>query len=183
MRAPTPSEKRLLILFLGAAFFALNAGGCRIWQNAVRNQTRDIAAAMASVNDARAWIATAEAIGESARELPPLPVMEINDAPSELLQAARNAAGSSGLTIAEESLAGEPEDLAERAAILRVKLSGPWSGLVDFLFEIQRPDAWRSVEQAVIKADATPQNVLAELELRQYFQPVETAPPAGGAHK
>jgi hypothetical protein len=173
MRAPTPSEKRLLILFLSAAFLALNAGGFRLWQNAVRAQTRAIAAAKASVMDARAWITAAEAIGESARNLPPLPAMEPNEAPSELLQAARNAAGSAGLTITGESLAGEPEDIAERAAILRIKLSGPWNGLVNFLFDLQKPDAWCSVEQAVIKADTTPQNVLAELELRQYFEPLE----------
>jgi hypothetical protein len=177
MRAPTPTEQRLLAVFLAAAFLALNAGGCRLWRQVVADQNRAIAMARNRIAEGEGWLAAAEAIGGAGRPLPPLPKFAGKDASSALIAMLRRAAAGAGLTIIEESLPEPPDGLPEKAVVVRLRFSGPFEGCVRFLYEVQQPDAWRSIEQAVIKADSTPQNVLAELEIRQYFDPT----PGGAA--
>jgi len=179
MRAPTPTERRLLVVFLAAAFLALNAGGFHLWRKVVGDQNRAIAMARNRLAEGEGWVAAAEAIGGAGREVPPLPGFAGKDASSALIGLLRRAAAGAGLTIVEESLPEPPEGLPESAVVVRLRFSGPFEGCVRFLYEVQQPAAWRSIEQAVIKADATPQNVLAEMEVRQYFNPSpEGAAPA-----
>lgn len=169
MRTLTPTERRLLGVFLLAAFLALNAGGVRLWRQVVAGQNRAIAAGEQRLAEGASWVAASEAIGEVGRQLPPLPRFAEKNASSALLGLLRRTAGASGVTILEETLSETPEGLPTGAVAVRLRLSGSFAGCVRFLYEIQQHEAWRSIEQAVIKADATPQNVLAEMEIRQYF--------------
>jgi hypothetical protein len=45
-----------------------------------------------------------------------------------------------------------------------------------FLFDIQNPTSWRSVEKMMIRSDNEPPNVVVEMEIRQYFRPVDSNP-------
>ncbi|GAB4179122.1 MAG: hypothetical protein Fur0032_19740 [Terrimicrobiaceae bacterium] len=169
MRQPTPSERKLLWALIAAVFVALNLGAMRLWTTFMDAQNRALNAAKATLEEGRGWILAAEGLGDTIRSLPQPPQFAERDASSTLLREVRSAASSGGLTIMEESLPPPPVGLPEDAVAVRVKLGGPFSGLVRFLFAIQQPDAWRAIENMTVKADATPQNVLAELEIRQYY--------------
>jgi hypothetical protein len=159
----------LLVFLLAAVFVALNLVGLRAWRQASDAQKAAIAAAQAQAEEQKAWLLAVEEIGGEFRSLPTPPALGEKGASSSLIDLVRSAAQANGLTILEESLPPAPEGLPEQAAGARVKLSGPFKGIVRMLFELQQPGQWRSVERLILKAEATPQNVLAELELRQYF--------------
>ncbi|MEX1118273.1 MAG: hypothetical protein WEB60_05705 [Terrimicrobiaceae bacterium] len=169
MRQLTPTERRLLTILLGAVFIALNLGGLKLILNARANHKNALAAAEAKILDSQVWIELADELGPMSRSLPPAPEMAENTAGSDLLQAVRAAAAAHGLTVLEESLPGPPEGLVEKAAVLRLKLSGPFQGAVRFLFDVQQQGSWRSIEQLNARAEASPQNILAEMEIRQYY--------------
>lgn len=179
MRQPTPSERKLLWALIAAVFVALNLGAARLWTTFMAAQDRALATAKSSIEEGRGWILAAEGLGDSLRNLPRPPLLAERDASSTLLREVRSAAASGGLTIMEESLPPPPVGLPEDAVAVRIKLGGPFSGLVRFLFSIQQPDAWRAIETMTVKADATPQNVLAELEIRQYYDQSDSTPAPG----
>jgi len=177
MRAPTTSEKRLLAILLGAVFLALNLGAIRIWMNFSQAQDTALTRAQTEISDGQGWIVAAEALGEVVQDIPPLPSTSRSQASTGLLNTIRQAASAGSLTIERESLPPPPTNLPEEAVSARVKLKGPFSGLVRFLYELQAPTAWRSIENLTIKADNEPQNVLAEMEIRQYYSTLaETQP-------
>jgi hypothetical protein len=181
MRQPTPTERRLLIVLVSAVFIALNLAGIKLLLNATNRQKIDLATARTQIKEAQVWLEEAEDLGPASRSLPSAPAMEEKSAGSELIRSVRAAADSAGLSILEESLPGPPEDVTEPVAILRLKLSGPFSGAVRFLYEIQPAGGWRAIESLIVKAEASPQNVLAEMEIRQYYS--ESGPkPADAAN-
>lgn len=178
MRQLTPTERRLLGILLTAVFIALNLGGLKLILDARATHKNALAAAEARILDSQVWIELAEEMGPLSRSLPNAPEMAENTAGSDLLQAVRAAATAHGLTMLEESLPGPPEGLSEKAAVLRVKLSGPFQGAVRFLFDVQQQGSWRSIEQFNARAEASPQNILAEMEIRQYYSlPSPKEPP------
>ncbi|MCX7869524.1 MAG: hypothetical protein N2322_06180 [Terrimicrobiaceae bacterium] len=154
---------------LAAVFVALNLVGLRAWRDASAAQRTAIQQARSAADEQKAWLLAAEAIPERLRNPGSPPPLSEKDASSELIGLVRSTAQQHGLTILEESLPPPPPGLPERAAAARVKLSGPFAGVVRLLFDLQKPGQWRSVEQLILKADATPQNVLAEMEVRQYY--------------
>lgn len=179
MRQLTPTERRLLGILLTAVFIALNLGGLKLILNARANQKNALAAAKAQIVESQVWIDLADELGPMSRSLPPAPEMAENNAGSDLLQTVRASATAHGLTVLEESLPGPPEGLSENAAVLRLKLSGPFQGAVRFLFDVQQQGSWRSIEQFNARAEASPQNILAEMEIRQYYtlpSPKESPP-------
>lgn len=181
MRQLTPTEQRLLGILLTAVFIALNLGGLRLLLNARDNHKNALAAAETQILESKEWIDLAAELGPVSQSLPPAPEMSENSAGADLLQSVRSAATSHGLTVLEESLPGAPEGLSEKAAVLRVKLSGPFQGAVRFLFDVQQQGSWRSIEQFNARAEASPQNILAEMEIRQYYSlPSSKEPPAAG---
>lgn len=169
MRAPTPTERRLLLLLLAALFLAVNIVALRAWRDASAAQRAALARAEAETRENQAWLLAAEAIPQNLRQPGTPPPLLEKDASSQLLALVRSTAQQFGLTILEESLPPAPEGLPERASCARIKLSGPFSGMVKMLFELQKPGQWRAVENLILKADTTPQNVLAEMEVRQYY--------------
>ncbi len=184
MRQLTPTERRLLTILLTAVFIALNLGGLKLILNARDSQKNALVAAQAKIVESQEWIELASELGPLSQSLPPAPEMSENSAGSDLLQSVRAAAASHGLTMLEESLPGPPEGLSEKAAVLRLKLSGPFQGAVRFLFDVQQQGAWRSIEQFNARAEASPQNILAEMEIRQYYSmPSSTEPPPVGENE
>lgn len=176
MRTLNPNERRLLALLLAALFLALNLAGLRAWTQASAAQRRALAEAQKQQEECKSWLAAAEAIPETFRQPPSLPVLTEREATSTLLELVRSAAQRNGLSLMEESLPPAPPGLPERAACVRLKLTGPFAGLVRMLFELQKPGAWRAVEELIVRAEATPQNVLAEMEVRQYFKENPSTP-------
>jgi|GEM_PF-329394 len=167
MRPPTATERKLLIFLLGAVFVAINLAGLRFWMSLSKRHEARQSATSARLLEGQSWILAAESIGGDVMLRPP--ASEEKTASSSLLALARSKAAEFGLTVVEEALPPMPPDLPEPAAVLRLKVNGPFSGLVRFLYAIQEPGAWRSVEQIIVKADPKPQNVLAEMEVRQYY--------------
>ena len=71
-----------------------------------------------------------------------------------------------------------PQDVPQGSSVgVGVKLSGPFAGVVRFLYAIQTPTAWRSIDKLTLRSDTEPPNVIADLEIRQYFHPGSSSEP------
>ena len=176
MRKLAKSETRLLLIFGAAVFLAVNLFAVRAWLNHRAGVLAAISEARSAISTSRSWITAAEAL-EPAREWMqqhPSPVEKQDAANTGLLNTVRNMAEKSGLKIAEETLLPGEEADGARAAILQTKITGAFSGVATFLFDIQNPTSWRSVEKMMIRSDNEPPNVVVEMEIRQYFRPLDS---------
>lgn len=178
MRKLAKSETRLLLIFGAAVFLAVNLFAVRAWLNHRAGVLAAISEARSAISTSRSWITAAEAL-EPAREWMqqhPSPVEKQDAANTGLLNTVRNMAEKSGLKIAEETLLPGEEADGARAAILQTKITGAFSGVATFLFDIQNPTSWRSVEKMMIRSDNEPPNVIMEIQIQQYFCPPGSSP-------
>lgn len=176
MRKLAKSETRLLLIFGAAVFLAVNLFAVRAWLNHRSGVLAAISESRSAVSTSRSWITAAEAL-ESARDWMqqhPSPVEKPDAANTDLLNTVRNMAEKAGLKIVEETLLPGQEADGARAAVLQTKITGPFPGVASFLFDIQNPTAWRSVEKMMIRSDNEPPNVIVEMEIRQYFRPPDS---------
>jgi len=180
MRKLATNELRLLALFSAAVFLALNLFAAKAWLRHRGDLIGQIAAARGEEAEARSWIGGAEAI-RSARawlETHPPPENTADQSSTRLLQIVRAAAEENGLKVIEENLLPAAELATGHAAALEFKLSGPFPGVAKFLFALQSPAAWRAVDKMIVRSDAEPPNVLADMKIRQYYRPPAPVPTA-----
>jgi hypothetical protein len=178
MRKLAKSETRLLLIFGAAVFLAVNLFAVRAWLNHRAGIVAAISETRSAISTSRSWITAAEAL-EPARDWMqqhPSPVEKPDAANTGLLNMVRNMAEKSGLKIAQETLLPGEEVDGARAAVLQTKITGPFSGVATFLFDIQNPTSWRSVEKMLIRSDNEPPNVIVEMEVRQYFRSSDSTP-------
>lgn len=178
MRKLAKSETRLLLIFSAAVFLAVNLFAVRAWLNHRASALAAISETRSAIATSRSWITAAESL-EPARnwmQQHPSPVEKADAANTRLLNTVRSVAEKSGLKIAEETLLPGEEADGSRAAVLQTKITGPFSEVANFLFEIQNPTAWRSVEKMMIRSDNEPPNVVVDMEIRQYFRPADSNP-------
>ena len=178
MRKLAKSETRLLLIFSTAVFLAVNLFAVRAWLSHRAGVLAAISETRSAISSSRSWMTAAEAL-EPARDWMqehPSPVQKPDAANTELLNTVRSMAENSGLKITEETLLPGEEVDGARAAILQTKITGPFSGVATFLFDIQNPTSWRSVEKMMIRSDNEPPNVVVDIEIRQYFRPTDSSP-------
>lgn len=181
MRKLSTSEFRLLIFFCAAVFLAANLLAARLWMNSRAGLLREITDLQNRIAEDRSWIAAATDF-DSAKDwitTNPPPALAPDQASTALLRTVREAAEAQGLTVTEEALLPAEGTLSYPSTTLQLKLSGNFSGIVQFLYDLQKPGAWRAVNKMNIKSDATPPNALVEMQIRQYFSQPDrpTAPP------
>jgi hypothetical protein len=104
----------------------------------------------------------------------PPPIFSADEANTKLLGEVRASADSAGLAIVEESIMSTDSDLAA-AAVLQTKVGGPFAGVAAFLFGLQSPTAWRSIDRISIRSDKEPPNVIAEIVVRQHYNEKESS--------
>ena len=167
-----PNEKRLLLILCAALFVALNLFGLRALLLSRKRLAGDIAAAKLSLAEDRSWIEVGETLRPAGEWITahPMPHLASDDASAGLLKDERDAAEDAGLKVTEENLTTPGETPYGQTAGVSVKLSGPFAGVVKFLFAIQTPTAWRVIEKLTLRSDTQPPNVVADLEIQQYFQ-------------
>jgi hypothetical protein len=173
MRRLAKNEQRLLVIFGAALFLALNLFTIRFWlQNRGAlmekiNQTRS------AISTGKSWISAAEALQPASDwiEQNPAPANTGEQASTSLLNAVRSLSETSNLKLIEETLLPAESTPGGQAAVLQVKLSGPFSGVATLLFELQTPSAWRAVDKIMIRSDNEPPNVIVDLLVRQYYRP------------
>jgi len=160
---------------LGAIFLALNLAAVNYFRGQRSRQVASLRAAQTQIAEGNIWIEKAEELPEKSRNLPPLPQFTEFEANESIMAAIPNIASKAGLTV-DPTLLNAPQDTIEPAVAVRVKFSGEFSTLVKFLFELQGPTSWRSIENIEIKADAAPRqadsgppNIQGELVVRQYY--------------
>ena len=178
MRPLAASEKRLFLILCGAVFLALNMVGLRAFLQARNGLQRAILAAKAELVEDQGWIQTEELLRPARRwmEAHPMPELPDEEASARLLEVIRGAAEKTDLKITEENLLPPQRGPQGSTVAVSAKVSGRFDGVVRMLFALQNPEAWRSVEKLALRSDAEPPNVIADLELRQYFR----SGPAGG---
>jgi hypothetical protein len=173
MKKLAPSEKLLFAVLCGAVFVALNLLGLRAFLQARAKVQQAIAAAKTELASDRNWLDIADSLhpGMSWINAHPFPEMPPDDASAQLLQFEQGEAEKAGLKVQEENLL-PPQDVPQGSSVgVGVKLSGPFAGVVHFLYSLQSPTAWRSIDKLTLRSDTEPPNVIADLEIRQYFHP------------
>lgn len=179
MRQLAPSEKILFLLLCGAVFIALNLLGFRAFLQARIKVQQAIVAAKSELASDQNWLELAKTLHPAMSWIKdhPLPTMQPDDASAKLLKLEQDEAEKAGLKVMEENLL-PPQDIPQgSSAGVGVKLSGPFEGVVRFLFAMQTPTAWRAIDKLTLRSDTEPPNVIADLELRQYFHPGVTPEP------
>ena len=168
-----PSEKRLLLILGTAVFLALNLLGLRAFLVSRKGIAAQISAAKASVAEDKGWIDIGETLRPAYNWIKehPMPVMPPDDASALLLKTERDVAEKASLKVTEENLLPPVDSPLGATVGVSVKLSGSFSGIVKFLHSIQDPAAWRVIQKLTLRSDTQPPNVLADLEILQYFRP------------
>lgn len=177
MKRLAPGEKRLLLILCGALFLAANMLGLRAFLQARSGLGKSIATTRLGISESKGWIEHGEILQGAIDWLDshPVPRMPPDAASAGLLKSERDEAEKAGLKVIEENLLPPQSSYQGSCVTVAVKLSGPFAGLVKFLFALQPPSAWRTIEKIEVKSDSQPQNVVVDLELRQQFQAVESS--------
>jgi hypothetical protein len=178
MRRLAKNELRLLIVFGAAIFLALNLFAIRFWMQHRSALTAKIAQTRSAISTGKSWISAAEAL-QPAREWidnHPAPTATGEQASTNLLNTIRSLAEKTNLKLPEETLLPAESSAAGQAAVLQVKLTGPFSGVASLLFELQNPTAWRAIDKMMIRSDNEPPNVIVDLVVRQYYLPPGQTP-------
>jgi hypothetical protein len=172
MRTLATNEKHLLLLLCGALFVAANMVGLRSFLKAKEGLRKAMIAATSDVASDKSWIDMGSALSPADAWINthPMPRCARVDASAQLLKSERDAAEQAGLKITEENLLPSSETQYGSTVAVSVRLAGPFQGVVRMLFALQTPTAWRTVSKLSLKSDAQPPNVVASLELVQYFQ-------------
>jgi hypothetical protein len=175
MRKLASNERRLLLVFLAAVFVASNLFVVRFWLDKRRDTARSLVADKAKLAEYTSLSSAAEMISSGSEWLAanPPPVVSADEANTRLLGEVRSSAESAGLTIVEETLM--PAE-GGQAAVLQTKVGGPFAGFATFLFGLQSPGAWKSIDRILIRSDKEPPNVIAEIVVRQHYNERETTP-------
>jgi len=172
MRNLAPNEKALFLILCGAVFLALNMLGLRSFLQARAKLQQALMTAKTELNFDRSWLELSDTLRPADNWINshPMPQMPPDDASAELLKIEREEAEKAGLKVSEENLLPAQEGPQGSTVGVAVKLSGPFEGVVRLLFAIQTPTGWRTVEKLALRSDSQPPNVVADVELRQYFR-------------
>ncbi len=178
MRKLSKSESRLLLFFGAAIFLAANLLAARFWLSSRRALQQEAASLKAKIAEDRSWIAAVTDFESASAWIAshPPPRLSNDDASASLVDTVRKSAESHKLGISVESLLPSDSGPDYSRANLQIKLAGTFPGIVRLLFDLQRPDAWRSMDKLTLRSDTTPPNALAEFHIRQYYS---TAAPSG----
>ena len=170
MRKLASSERRLLVVFVTAVFIAANLFVVRFWFDKRRDSARAIVASKVKLAEYTSLVSAAEAIDSASAWIAanPPPALTADEASTALLGEVRASAEKAGLAIVEESLLPGTSG-PDKSAVLQTKVGGPFAGFAAFLFGLQRPDAWRSIDRISIRSDKEPPNVIAEMVVRQHY--------------
>ena len=179
MRQLAPSEQELFLILCVAVFIALNMFGLRAFFQARTKILHTIVAAKAELASDRGWIDLAGTVHPAIAWVNnhPMPIMTPDNASAALLKLERKEAEKAGLKVTEENLLPGQNSMQESTVAVSAKLSGPFEGIVRMLFVLQTPTGWRTVEKLTLRSDAQPPNVVADLEIRQYFRTESSAQP------
>ena len=174
------SEKRLFLILCAAVFIALNLFGLRAFLSARKGLQKALFAATAQISSDRGLLAIGETLRPSDSWIAshPMPRLPAQEASALLLKTDRESAEKEGLKVTEENLLPTIEGPYGSSAGVSVKLAGSFAGVVRLLFSLQTPSSWRTIEKLALRSDSQPPNVVAELEIRQYFLPSETGSPS-----
>ncbi|HLB33552.1 MAG: hypothetical protein A3F67_06030 [Verrucomicrobia bacterium RIFCSPHIGHO2_12_FULL_41_10] len=172
MRKLAPSEKTLFLALCGALFLALNLWSFKIYLNALQGVQLKITNAKAKIAEEHSILNIADTLKPASTWISqhPLPIWNADQASSELLKQERSQAEKEDLKIIEENLL--PPHFSENASsvIVQTKLSGPFTGVVKFLFALQYPTAWRVIDKFTMKSDTEANKVVVDLEIKQFFK-------------
>jgi hypothetical protein len=173
MRTLAPNEKTLLLLLCGALFVAVNMAGIRSFLKARDGLRKAIVTGTSELTLDKNWVAVGSSLAPADNWINshPMPRFLPDEASSQLLKSERDEAEKAGLKVTEENLLPTQDTKYGPTVAVSVKITGPFEGVVRMLFALQSPTAWRTVEKLTLKSDAQPPNVVADLELHQYFQP------------
>ena len=177
MRPLAQSEKRLFLILCGAVFLALNMILLHAYLGLRGVLQHESSAARLELASDQSWLERAAILrpAQSWITSHPMEHLSPDEASARLLKTERSEAENAGLKVIEENLLPPEEGTDASTVAVAAKLSGPFEGVVRFLFSLQNPTAWRAIEKLALRSDTQPPNVIVDLELRKYFNSVAHA--------
>jgi len=177
MRPLASNEKILLLLLFGALFVAVNMMGLHAFLQARTGMEKAIVKARSALASDKSWVEQGKALNPADAWINahPMPRLTPDEASAQLLKTERDEAEKAGLKVIEENILPSGNTPYGYTVIVFVKLTGPFEGVIRMLFALQSPTSWRTMEKLALKSDTQPPNVVAELELHQYFEPTTAA--------
>ena len=177
MRKLAPSEKTLFLILCVAVFLALNLLILKIFLGHRQQLQLEIEKVKLNLQEGSSIMELAQLLEPANTWIHehPLPSWTPDQASSELLKCERDEAEKDNLKIIEENLLPSHASKNANFVIVQAKVNGPFEGLVKFLFALQNPTSWRSIDKFIIKSDAEPTKVIMELELKQFFKLPDTS--------
>ncbi len=171
MQTMARSEQRLFLILCGTVFLGLNMIGVRAFFQNHKKMRVAIAAARMELAGDRSWLELADTLRPINTWIKshPMPSMLPDEASAKLLKIERDEAEKEGLKVTGENLLPSQEGPEGMTVGVAAKISGPFEGVVRMLFALQSPVGWRSIDKMILTSDVEPSNIIADLELRQYF--------------
>ncbi len=148
-------ETRLLVIFLSVIFFAGNVialktfmGGVTLAKTQIRTLTEQKQGIDALLGDRAYW----EERQKWMEDHQPV-IGDMGEAQGELIETLQKLARARGITILEQRIMEPNPKLQYKRISVMLKVIAPMSDLVDWLAEIQSPEAFHIVEQLTLALD------------------------------
>ncbi len=186
MRTLSANERRLLLFLATALFLLLNLFLFRSFLQTRAKLARSITESRAELASDREVLNADQSLASANSWIAshPMPEIDAEDASARLLRIERDEAEKAGLKVTSENLLPPQEGPWGSSVSVTATIAGPFQGVVKMLFALQSPEAWRTMEKLALRSDTEPPNVVAELEIRQYFRPLAaTVSPATPPNK
>lgn len=167
----------LLIAFGCTLFLAANLIGMKTYMLVSAKQSstlRDLKDQVAQNNEMISlrdlWMERSQLM-----EAHPVPQLAPASAGAEFLQSLQQVASSKGVRILDQSF-GQPGKANEYETVsVRLKTAGTMEAMARWLFEIQKEGSYRALPEMTLRSDKEPPNVLCDLQIVQYFTPLQSS--------
>lgn len=148
-------ELRLLVLFCGAIFLALNVILLKQMLTSVKRSQLQIKTFTTKREEIQALLSDREYWEERQQwmEIHQPQLSEPGEAQGELIAHLQKFARERGITILEQTILEPSQQPPFRKIAVRLKLTAPMQDMVEWLAEIQSPDGFYVVEQMLIAPD------------------------------
>lgn len=179
MRAPTKSEKLLLVVFAAMLLFLLGILLWRALQQNLRGRHSADAALVAQIEELRGWTSQKDLWlerGAWLQENPP-PAWDRETSEAELVQKLQSTLASNGIDIVGQRLIGTSEISGYREIAVQLTLRGTTEEIVRWLNAIQQPGEFIAIRQLNLRADQDKESLRVEVSLVRHYREVDGPSP------
>ena len=173
MKKISPSEVRLLLIFLGAVLVMGNVLLLRYGLNVSAENRKELETLREQL---ASYVKLKErsgywAVRNAWRKENPLPTLDVSKSDSAFVEQVQQSLTSAGLRIEEQQLKDPVRKDGFVAIVLVLKVTGGLENHVRWMAEVQKPGRHLQIANFTLKAANEGSTMVATMELSQYFAP------------